>query len=419
MVLMQQLTELIQRFRAQLIERAPKRGPILISDGDHTLSVGLARGEPSVSTHTATAGSWICLSPQAAPARLLNSHLRGATLRQALPFLAEPLIPLPLDQLSLAGARVSGSPRDVLVAYARTDHVPARGEGVVAASLGVAALPLILGQISDGILGYSWRDQAILSRWHDGRLEAVRVLQLQDRPRLLLALRELGEDLPREWLGEGAPPSFATIETPTLGPCPGLALAGLVVHQQGHLADLRESTLLRTLQKRSSKRVAWWATAVIWAGFAASFGWLHMEHSTRDEIAGVPREDLSTATQHLLDQATEAQVPFAPEPTLLKAHEVLAWISSLPELRYENGFRLERFRYWISQFPTSGHERDPYVGKVSLEFRVREAFNARKILESISTPGKTMADVKQPIEWNHHAGLYRLSFTLSPQRPRS
>ncbi|MFZ4099609.1 MAG: hypothetical protein ACOYKZ_04700 [Chlamydiia bacterium] len=412
------LNEWLVRARRWLQSWSPPPAPVTVTDGTVHLTVQIQKGKLHVEPATQRASHWVCLPPCAAPARMLSSTLGSRPLRLALAFLMEPQIPLPIDHVLLAGARVDQEKSsDVAVAYLPSDRLqPARCEGMTASSMAITALPFVLGEPPHGLWGFAWGTQGVVSCWRDGRLEAIRVLHLDDRSRIQLLIKEFGEQLPCTWLGGSGPSRFQRLDLPQLGEHVGLALCGLMVLRQRHLADLIPPSLPRTLARRTSRKLAWCGAGVVWCGLLLSIGWLRMEVQSREEMAGVAREEIPALTQKLLDQAREAQVPFAPEPTLPRAHEVLAWLASLSELQQAPGLQIEKFRYLISQFPTAGHERDAYTGRITLEFRVKEAFAARKILERISAPNASLADVKQPIEWSHHAGLYRLSFTMAPKK---
>lgn len=98
-----------------------------------------------------------------------------------------------------------------------------------------------------------------------------------------------------------------------------------------------------------------------------------------------------------------------------KVTEVFSWFSAHPLLnkliKEGDPIALRDIRYQLVTFPKIGSPKEPYLAKVEIEFRVKNAMNARKFHEAIRE-GDDYVDPNLEITWEALHDSYRISFFL-------
>lgn len=112
-------------------------------------------------------------------------------------------------------------------------------------------------------------------------------------------------------------------------------------------------------------------------------------------------------------QKHDKEAPYLPQTPSVS--EVLAWLSSHPLLEAlqstNDPLDIQNIKYQLISFPHIGAMRDPYRGKVELEFQVKSPMNARKFHE-VLLQGDSMVDPNEEITWETLSDTYRTSFYL-------
>ncbi len=103
-----------------------------------------------------------------------------------------------------------------------------------------------------------------------------------------------------------------------------------------------------------------------------------------------------------------------------KMAEVLAWVSSHPLLKQlekeGDPIQIGEIHYQLVQFPKSEAPKEPYLGKVEIEFQFKEATNARRFHEAL-LKGDERVDSHLDISWDALNNGYRTSFFLKNRSP--
>jgi hypothetical protein len=371
--------------------------------------------------------SWAILEPCDCPARLVRTTVPSQEAQKALAFLIEPQLPLPLEDCTVIGLPIEqrAEDADYLVSYARRDSIEKVQEGdfLFPGSLAVAALPHLLSLIpslvpthaSDGLWLISFPRSWTVACMVDGLIVGVRSMPRGDLVRLTMAQQELGPTAVHRSLGPCSLEGWEEVPAPDWMPrgSEWLGVAALAIRLRGRGGDLRPMTVARLLDQPPVRRTLWGVG--LFLGLAGLAVWLGTHALIQDRLSemAILSEQIPSEMVRLSKEITEASCPFSPEPPLPRCYQVLQWLSSVPGLGHDRGLSLERFRYQMPQYPTAGRERESYQAKVSIEIACKDAFRARKILDAVSQPNpKSPIDLKQPLDWSHHQGVYRLSFTL-------
>jgi len=103
-----------------------------------------------------------------------------------------------------------------------------------------------------------------------------------------------------------------------------------------------------------------------------------------------------------------------------KVAEVLSWLSTHPLLerlrKEDDPIDLREVRYELVKFPKIESLQEPYLAKVEIEFRFKNAMNARKFHEALRE-GDSHVDAKREITWESLSDGYRTSFFLKNRSP--
>ena len=103
-----------------------------------------------------------------------------------------------------------------------------------------------------------------------------------------------------------------------------------------------------------------------------------------------------------------------------KAAEFLSWLSAHPiiqALKSEGDpMDIREIRYQLIQHPSVNSPQEPYLAKVELEFKVKEATHARKFHEAL-LKGDERVDPTLEITWEALSETYRTSFHLKNRSP--
>ncbi|NGX61889.1 MAG: hypothetical protein K940chlam9_01380 [Chlamydiae bacterium] len=102
-------------------------------------------------------------------------------------------------------------------------------------------------------------------------------------------------------------------------------------------------------------------------------------------------------------------------PKVPQAKEVLAWISSHPEVSGKE-ITIENFHYSLVSRPDPSNPKGHYKGKVEIEFSTSNPNLARNFHEAISK-NNPLADPKEEVSWNPGRSQYKMSFYLKDQTP--
>ncbi len=113
-------------------------------------------------------------------------------------------------------------------------------------------------------------------------------------------------------------------------------------------------------------------------------------------------------------EANNKEYPYIPQaPTVT---EVLTWLSSHPLLQQvaQEGDPIDilDIHYQMVKCPKVERTKEPYLAKVAIEFRFKNAMNARKLHETIRE-GDPKIDTKSEITWDVLHDSYRISFFLN------
>lgn len=107
-------------------------------------------------------------------------------------------------------------------------------------------------------------------------------------------------------------------------------------------------------------------------------------------------------------------------PQSPKAAEFLSWLSAHPviqSLKTEGDpIDIREIRYQLVQHPSLNSPQEPYLVKVELEFKVKEATHARKFHEAL-LKGDERVDPNLEITWEALSETYRTSFHLKNRSP--
>lgn len=102
-----------------------------------------------------------------------------------------------------------------------------------------------------------------------------------------------------------------------------------------------------------------------------------------------------------------------------KVSEVLSWIYQHPVVlaakQTEDPIVIQSIRYQLLRHPKIEAPKDPYEGKVEIEFTTKNPLNARKFHQSLHK-GEGWVDSEQEIQWEPSENLYRTSFYLKKER---
>ena len=105
-----------------------------------------------------------------------------------------------------------------------------------------------------------------------------------------------------------------------------------------------------------------------------------------------------------------------------KVSEILSWLSSHPlleEFKKEGDpIELKEIKYQLVKFPKIGSPKESYLAKVEIEFRFKNAMNARKFHEAIRE-GDDRVDPNLEITWDALHDGYRSSFFLKNRSPHA
>jgi hypothetical protein len=98
-----------------------------------------------------------------------------------------------------------------------------------------------------------------------------------------------------------------------------------------------------------------------------------------------------------------------------KVAEVLAWLSAHPileELKEQNdAIEIQEMQYQLVNFPKIGANKNPYLAKVTLEFKLKNVTHARKFHEALRT-GDHLVNPNLEITWEVLNDSYQTSFYL-------
>lgn len=367
------------------------------------------------------------LEPCDCPVRIIRTTVPSKEAQQALAFFIEPQLPLPLEDCSVLGLPLGhrGENAEYLVSYARKDLIETvqEGDGLFPGSLAAAALPFLISLLpsigspesSNGLWLISFPRSWTIVCLMEGAVAGVRSVPRGDRIRLAMAQHELGHQAACRSLGQSPQDGWEEVSGPDWVPrgSEWLGLVALAIRMRSGGGDLRPRTLTRTLN-RPAARASLWGVGVVMGllSLGIRLGTHALMQDRLDEMA-IQSDLIPGEMLRLTREISDATSPFSPEPPLPRVHQVLQWLSTVPGLGHDQGFSMERFRYQMTQYPVAGRERESYQAKVSVEIACKDAFRARKILDAISKPDpKSPVDLKQPLDWSHHQGVYRLSFTL-------
>ena len=122
-------------------------------------------------------------------------------------------------------------------------------------------------------------------------------------------------------------------------------------------------------------------------------------------------EDEILSWEHTLK---EQKRPFPFEPSVPKVSDVLAFLSTHPQLtfsRTKEGIDIKQLRYQLVKHPKVGRPNEPYETKVDLEFTATSPKLAQDFHESLQT-GDQIVNPKEEITWVLKDQIYRTSFYL-------
>ncbi len=393
---------------------------ILCSDGELSIVEG----------RSSQVESWRVLEPIDCPARFLRSNVPIREARRAAPFLLEPQIGLGLEECLTAFAFLSQDNQawECLAAYCRRDVIDAAADvrGIFPGTLAAATLPallqspccLVAPEDVDGLWAVTFSQSWLIVLVSGGKAIATRSTPRGDLLRLQMVQLELGPLLSRRSLGDGGPLGWNPIElrgVPTGQEW--LAACAACLATRSPSLDLCPPSLNRCLDRKQSRRTMWLAAILVTMICAFASYAFQIAVNDRVEGCGISLAEIPQELSRLAHETSESSAPFRPEPHLPTCSQVLSWLASVPGLEQSPDCQIEKFRYQILQYPTANKEREPYTGRVQLEISCKDSFLARRILDFISVADPiSPVDTKQPLEWTHHQGVYRLAFHLKATR---
>ena len=104
-----------------------------------------------------------------------------------------------------------------------------------------------------------------------------------------------------------------------------------------------------------------------------------------------------------------------PFPYLLsvpKVSDVLAWLSTHPQLLLHTGIEIQKVHYSLVQYPKLQQASLQTQAKVDLEFTASTPTAARAFHDALLR-GEGPVDAKQKVAWTVHQNIYHTSFYLN------
>jgi type IV pilus assembly protein PilM len=204
----------------------------------------------------------------------------------------------------------------------------------------------------------------------------------------------------------------------------GLALEGFV--STGKTVDLRQQEFVspRVQKKRTKLALSYLlcCTALtLITVFATQFITQREEAKLHERLTLIPQtknlhlkeKDIETALELSEAAFAKEKIPFSFLPTVPKASDVLAWVSSSPIFTDE--IDVKEVHYQLVKYPKLGGAQEPYQAKVELKFTSSSPAAAKQFRDALMK-GDDLVNPKQEIGWNVQQNLYQTSFTLKKKR---
>ena len=263
----------------------------------------------------------------------------------------------------------------------------------------------------------------------DGRLKGAQVGSKKDLNRIVSFLgMKLGPDDPKPLVFSGtsafapegmeAPENFAELQAYAI-PL-GLALDYLSKDKQklqflqGPYQPPQE---IKTRKKQLSLYAACCLGLALVMGLSSHLFLNKRETALKGElIAHYPQGRSSVGVQGLLSQWKQSLASQTrPFPYLLsvpKVSDVLAWLSTHPQLLLHTGIEIQKVHYSLVQYPKLQQAGLPTQAKVDLEFTASTPTAARAFHDALLR-GEGPVDAKQKVAWTVHQNVYHTSFYLN------
>ena len=126
--------------------------------------------------------------------------------------------------------------------------------------------------------------------------------------------------------------------------------------------------------------------------------------------------EIGTRVEYIREKLKGTADIFPLEPNVAKVSELLAWLSSHPQVVGEpgsngEGITLDALSYQMTRRPDFSRKREKYQVKVDLEFSATSPREAREFHDALITPN-AFIDPKGDVKWGSSRGRYKASFFL-------
>ncbi len=365
---------------------------------------------------------------------------RRSAILSALPFQVEALIPYSLEEILLLPFL---HPRDktttdiLLIATSRAQlekHLTAC-EAVEIDPDWVTATPIALWRWAQFVFPeersllvcHSGTEKNTYAAISDGRLKGTQTGSKKDLNRILSFLgMKMGAEGPKPLIFSGdsallpdglaVPENFSELQAYAI-PL-GLALDYLSSDKQK--LQFRQGPYLPPQEvKKRKTQVSLYASCclLLAAVMGLSSHWFlsKRESALKEELASYHSSTARDVHTHMAEWKRSLASQARPFPYLLsvpKVSDVLAWLSTHPQLLLKKGIEIQKIHYSLVQYPKLQQPNAPYQGKVELEFTASTPTSAREFHDAL-LKGEGPVDAKQKISWSVHQNVYHTSFFLN------
>lgn len=128
-------------------------------------------------------------------------------------------------------------------------------------------------------------------------------------------------------------------------------------------------------------------------------------------ISSYSPDELNERIEFLQKEIQASPNLFALHPNVPRVSDLLAFLSTHPQISSEKGFKLISLAYQMTKRPDMGKKQERYQVKVDMEFTTNTPKQAREFHDALIAPND-FVDPKGDIKWSTGKGTYRTSFYL-------
>lgn len=132
------------------------------------------------------------------------------------------------------------------------------------------------------------------------------------------------------------------------------------------------------------------------------------------KIESLSLNEIGDRLSYLQKDLKESPDSFPLQPNIPRVSDVLAWLSTHPNVSAKDGaplLQIDNFSYAMVKRPELKKKQEKYQIKVEIEFSAPTAKLAREFHDALIAPND-IVDPKGEVKWNANKGKYRASFFL-------